>query len=792
MSKNPHTDSESAKCPQEATLCAAITGELPVDEQTRLAEHLDNCDGCQQRVQQLSGADKILPTNKWVHVDDAQSNALHQVMQRLRRSEPQSRTIDADALFEFLSPASDPKYIGQFGPYDVLELVGRGGMGLVLKAFDRSLNRIVAIKVLLPELATGTEARQRFVREAQAAAAVVHENVVTIHAVDEHNGLPYLVMEFIEGESLQTRIEKGQVEVPEILRIGNQICAGLAAAHAQGLVHRDIKPANILLQNGIARVKITDFGLAKAVDDVSLTRSGTIAGTPQYLSPEQADSQNVDHRTDLFSLGGVLYTMCTGRLPFDGDSTARIIRQVCDQQPLAIAKLNENIPARLVGVVRKLLEKDPRRRYASASEVGQELRQQLAHLQGAPGSQMFTAVGRRSVAIGAAAVTLSALVFFANDSISGWFHGADRGADATHPDLANNEPNADVANASTDFHLASSGELFASLAAAVLAASDGDTIEVRGAGPYAMDVVQIFENSLTIRAAEGFRPEFRFLQGRNGIVSDSDLRLEGLQLYAQASRNHREPNSLRKSVVNTRGDKLEILGCKLRSDDGCAAAFDGVECRIEDSVIVAPSTCGVKWQMRPDASVEIRNCIVVGDVAIGIMRSAALRDNAACKLLISQTNLVGEHAVRYETKNARSRMNSRARLGDFPTLQLHVSRSVVDTERFFQFNAPPNRFLPDSQLAARLLSTLITWTESQNFYRENMKMALFVVRDQQAEFLDDSSLSEWQQHFAVEDPKSLQGSIEYENRDDDEIDYFTPLLTPSPDEDVQIGALRKE
>src|SRR5262249_684386 len=157
---------------------------------------------------------------------------------------------------------------------------------------------------------------KRFTREAQAQAAVSHEHIVTIHAVEETNGLPYLIMHYVAGLSLQQRLDRdGPLELQEILRIGMQTATGLAAAHAQGLVHRDIKPANILLENGVERVKITDFGLARAGSEASLTQTGFVAGTPQYMSPEQAEGKVIDQRSDLFSLGSVLYAMCTGQVP---------------------------------------------------------------------------------------------------------------------------------------------------------------------------------------------------------------------------------------------------------------------------------------------------------------------------------------------------------------------------------------------------------------------------------------------------------------------------------------------
>jgi len=191
-------------------------------------------------------------------------------------------TPDAAAPeLDFLAPATGGQALGRLGYYDILEVIGSGGFGVVLKARDTKLDRIVAIKTLTQSLASSATARQRFVREAKAAAAVNHENVVDIHAVADDGPVPYLVMECVHGVSLDERLKQsGALDLRAILRIGMQIAAGLAAAHQQGLVHRDVKPANILLQNGVERVKITDFGLARTVDDVTLTQTGIIAGTP--------------------------------------------------------------------------------------------------------------------------------------------------------------------------------------------------------------------------------------------------------------------------------------------------------------------------------------------------------------------------------------------------------------------------------------------------------------------------------------------------------------------------------
>jgi hypothetical protein len=288
----------------------------------------------------------------------------------------------ADESLTFLAPSDQPGALGRLSHYEVLEVLGRGGMGIVLRAVDQKLHRVVAIKVMVPALAATATARQRFTREAQAAAAVRHDHVIDIYAVEEADGLPYLVMEYVSGPSLQERLDQsGPLGLAEILRIGAQTAAGLAAAHAQGLVHRDVKPANILLENGVERVKLTDFGLARAADDASLTQSGAVAGTPQYMAPEQAAGEPVDHRADLFALGSVLYATCTGRPPFRGATTMSVLKRVCEEPPPPIRDANPAVPDWLAAVIAKLHAKNPEDRFRSAAEVADLLGEHLALLQ---------------------------------------------------------------------------------------------------------------------------------------------------------------------------------------------------------------------------------------------------------------------------------------------------------------------------------------------------------------------------------------------------------------------------
>jgi serine/threonine protein kinase len=275
----------------------------------------------------------------------------------------------------FLEPSTRPDSLGRLSHYEVFEVLGQGGCGIVMRAFDDKLQRMVAIKVMLQHLASTSPARKRFLREARAAAQVRHENVVQIHAVEEQP-LPFLVMEFVPGETLQQRIDRtGPFETVEVVAIGRQIAEALAAAHAAGLIHRDVKPANVLIEEGVGpQVKLTDFGLARAADDASLTQSGLIPGTPLYMAPEQARGEDADHRADLFSLGSVLYTMCTGRPPFRAANALAVLKRVQEETPRSIRAIIPEVPEWLCALIEKLQAKNPKDRFQLAEDVAKELR----------------------------------------------------------------------------------------------------------------------------------------------------------------------------------------------------------------------------------------------------------------------------------------------------------------------------------------------------------------------------------------------------------------------------------
>jgi serine/threonine protein kinase/Tfp pilus assembly protein PilF len=258
------------------------------------------------------------------------------------------------------------------GKYKIIEVLGRGGMGIVYKAEDKKLKRNVALKFLPPELIQNEEAKERFVREAQAAAALSHPNICTIHEIDEEEDSSFISMEYVEGESLREKMEKGPLEIDEALDISMQVAEGLEEAHKKGIIHRDIKGSNIMVTEK-GQAKIMDFGLAKVSGATFVTREGTTMGTVAYMSPEQARGEAVDFRTDIWSYGVVLYEMLSGQLPFKGESESSVLYSIEHKESKPLRDIKPGIPAELEQIVGKALRKNPQDRYQHVKDLIDDL-----------------------------------------------------------------------------------------------------------------------------------------------------------------------------------------------------------------------------------------------------------------------------------------------------------------------------------------------------------------------------------------------------------------------------------
>jgi serine/threonine protein kinase len=391
-------------CPDRAALERLIAGTPPDPSADALFAHIEHCPECVRTVMDLNRGDTLPDLiRSGVTADTAADRAAVEALVRRilshRPTDP-TQTVAAPTVaggadevadvLAVLSPPQSEGEIGRLGGYRVLKLLGHGGMGAVFQAEDPKLGRLVALKVMLPGVARKPGMKDRFLREARAAAALEHDHVVPVYEVNEANGVPFIAMPFLRGGTLADRLTDadGPRPVSEVLAVGRQIAAGLAAAHARGLVHRDIKPANIWLDaTAGGRVKILDFGLARRDADQDLTQSGSVLGTPSYMAPEQARGQAVDGRADLFSLGVVLYRMAAGRLPFRGDSILAVLSALANDTPSPVRELNPKVPAKLADLIHRLLAKKPADRPASAGQVIADLDRISAPVEPATGGQ---------------------------------------------------------------------------------------------------------------------------------------------------------------------------------------------------------------------------------------------------------------------------------------------------------------------------------------------------------------------------------------------------------------------
>jgi anti-sigma factor RsiW len=431
-------------CPGQRSLQEYLLGGLSDATAASLETHLTACPTCRALLPTLRAEDDFVADFRaQVQRPQLKNALLDRLAETLHRVLGRDATPPADAeatpapaaagdedVRSLLAPPRGPDELGRLGDYRILKVLGSGGMGVVFEAEDERLRRRVAVKAMRPALAANAKARQRFLREAQLTAALTHDHVVTVHHVGEENGVPFLAMPLLQGESLEARLRReGRLPLADVLRIGREAAEGLAAAHEHGLIHRDAKPANLWLEalpgeRSVStpryRVKVLDFGLARSADgeaDAHLTQSGAVLGTPAYMAPEQAVGP-VDHRADLFSLGCVLYRMATGLAPFPGEAPPQVWAKVLRDAPRPPREVNPEVPQALSDLIMRLLEKDPARRPASAAEVIralQALENDPAHWKGAKGRAPAPARkgGRRlptALAAGAAVALLAGLI----------------------------------------------------------------------------------------------------------------------------------------------------------------------------------------------------------------------------------------------------------------------------------------------------------------------------------------------------------------------------------------------
>ncbi len=398
----------------------------------RWLAHLEQCTNC-QRVLESVAAEPKLWSEAQETLADRPVDLTHITESIAPLAMDGARNLLNDPLCEFevsqlqrllpVGPSGAPsssgcsasyppcEAIARIGRYDLEQLIGRGGMGLVFRAWDTQLHRVVAVKTLAMSLWSLPSARERFIREGRAAAMLSHAHIVPMYDVINDPPVPALVMQYIAGPTLDEWIhQRGPMAWPQALRIALQLADALCAAHAEGLVHRDIKPGNVLLEADGTRALLTDFGLVRAMDDATLTQSGMLAGTPHFMSPEQARGEDVDGRSDLFSLGSMIYYVISGQTPFRGRESMSVLNSLCHVPHVPLVRVHADVPVEVSRLVDRLLQKQPQQRPASSIEVRDKLRLLLAAEKRLRPKQKLTKRGKRGIMLGLCAAVALALL----------------------------------------------------------------------------------------------------------------------------------------------------------------------------------------------------------------------------------------------------------------------------------------------------------------------------------------------------------------------------------------------
>ena len=761
-------------CPDREELQRLIAGSHPVDRQQFLERHLEDCERCRHLLETLADIRAVVPRSPMPpRVRMPACPALKRATERLL-DDPDAETADgtvrlhiADepgAQLPFLQPTDCPGFLGKIGPYEVRRLIGSGGSGMVFEGYDPVLKRTVAVKVLSPLLAVSDQARSRFLREAQAAAALTHEHLVTIHAVEEADGVLYLVLEYVPGESLADRLRReGRLPLATVIRIGAQVARGLAAAHEKGLVHRDIKPGNLLLEAGTDRVKVADFGLAKSADEVSLTIEGMIAGTPDFMSPEQASGAGVDARSDLFSLGAVLYTACTGSPPFRGESPLCTLERVRWESPVPLWQVDPTLPEWFCQIVHCLLEKNPCARIPSATQLAESLERQEVTL-----PLPVPAADRPSLKTGKPAGSAWGRLVWQRlvPGLVVWpvAIAAVAGAYIGRPDEGEREPGRAP---EIGFMIVGRTETYRGLAEAFQAAGDGDVIEVYGDGPFPTPPLRTEGKRLTVRAAGSSKP--LFLPATPGqrrkepfVTADADLRLEGLELRwtLVPSPGKSEAELISRCVlVSTRG-RLALTHCRIVSGrrNGCVGG-SGQHMALHNCHFMSDSGMCVFWRASAGSRLDVEGCALEGQDALAVYAVPETVRPKPARLSLTRNTVATEKALHVLVDLGRKQpVTITARHNIFDSAQLVHLRPLQ----------PPRRPDQSPTELSQFLRSFVSWTEEANLYRRGTDFVTAIGGPQPFATMsaEVGNVGQWLRMWNLPANQSVEGVINLHERTD--------------------------
>ncbi len=791
-------------CPDRTMLAALLEGTLPQHVEDIMESHLSTCQRCQSALDRLAGPSGTLPIlhghgcAESPRPDPSQVARWKRAPIAARTGTPPEQRSWERTLLQIIDPPKRVGEFGRFGPYRVRWIIGQGGMGLVVAADDRRLNRRVAIKFLRPERTVDDQARARFFREARSAASIVDDHVVTIHAVDILRGNPYLVMEYVPGTSLQARLDaEGRLPIAEVVRIGRQVALGLASAHRNGLVHRDIKPANILLDERTGRARITDFGLARGGDDLSLTRQETLAGTPQYMAPEQARGPTVDPRADLYALGAVLFACCTGRAPLNASTIPAMLQQLEREVPPTVSSLipDVDVPDRLEQLIAELLAKDPKTRPPSAEIVAERLRDQAMCSE----PRARPALKRRPAALVATLALL--LIVGLTLPFAGWTR-LRWSTTIDDPWMSTTLVSADLnrladrppADPQDPFRLGP-GRSFATLGEAIAEAPSGSVITIDGNGPYLSNPIAINGKDLTIRASRGRRP---VLVARKDptephqplLKTNAALNLEGIEIcWVGPIRRRVNANEdrARAGAVVVEGGSLRVTHCRFVAGPGrCNLALWNSSGTVRSSSFDFTNGMAIYWVPGAGHTLTLEKNLLVTMIGLTIDPSLKSVDDRDRLLEITGTTIRGRTAIRVLSDPQRRRSGheeARARM-----IHIRTDRALFDTDHLLGLihRQNPFRFADQPQVPIffEIVRRHLTWSGRDDLYQRGLSWLSFSSRSRPVTRLEGgpASLDDWARLWSDRAEGSAQRELTFRGSRTSEDPHDHLLVEPEIDD----------
>jgi serine/threonine protein kinase len=614
-------------------LIAVLEGRATTEMEKAVEDAIQNEPDLRLRMEELSGAIDW-PLGSAQALGNPISESLHTAILKLEQDWDQVLSAHSG---QTTLPAESVKdnVFTEIPSVRIVREIGRGGMGVVYEGIDDALERRVAIKQLHPQYYRDIQARERLKREAQAIASLHHPNVVAIYGLQMVGGYPCLIQQFVDGESLQSVIRReGPIPFPQCADVALQIAQGLASAHAAGIIHRDLKPDNVLIEHGTHVARLGDFGLAKRAGEEQVTMEGVVAGTPAYMSPEQTDGKGIDHRSDLFSLGVLLYTMAVGKPPFEGTDPYVVMDAIRNRTHVPLASLSSGIPEWYSRLVDRLLEKDPGKRLASIDQVVEALQKKGFDDVVAP--QRWASKGVAFATVAAATLATALISWY------GIMSAKREGASNSQTQSVGANPNLPRPAIVTK----SDGRSFERLDAAIEHAVDGETIVI--ARDLESGRIEISGKSIHFEAAPDTRPVLRMRAASDDgsgvfLRSDSDLSLKGLRIECQTSASvpWMEDGKIVSGIYTLQGRKMRIEDCQIHRLAGGVCLGIGGDLEMRRTWIEGGDV-GIAWYAL-DSSCLVEDSVIHSKIGIGVIYPAAnIKPTQTSEFFAKRSSLVAD------------------------------------------------------------------------------------------------------------------------------------------------------